>query len=223
MNVFFVLSSINRYLFLAGIGGVLLGFCSPGRANDVDDQIGRLVAQAQTQAAAHAAGDVAKTIDEVAKLVPRASPEGVAAMTKLMEDLDRMMLDAEREPADAGAAPVAAAPVAAAPVAPASVAPAPSLPVAQARPAPALVETGLLDLLRRRGDAAFQVSDISGARRYYQRGAEAGCAACAEGLARTYDARELRRIGAIGIAPDPALAETWRSRARQLGRNGTPQ
>lgn len=218
MNVFFVLSSINRYLFLAGIGGVLLGFCSPGRANDVDDQIGRLVAQAQTQAAAHAAGDVAKTIDEVAKLVPRASPEGVAAMTKLMEDLDRMMLDAEREPADADAAPVAAAPVA-----PASVAPAPSLPVAQARPAPALVEAGLLDLLRRRGDAAFQVSDISGARRYYQRGAEAGCAACAEGLARTYDARELRRIGAIGIAPDPALAETWRSRARQLGWNGTPQ
>lgn len=200
------------------IGGVLLGLCSPGRANDVDDQIGRLVAQAQTQAAAHAAGDVARTIDEVAKLVPRASPEGVAAMTKLMEDLDRMMLDAEREPPDAGAAPVATAPVA-----PAPVATAPSPPVAQARPMPPPAEAGLLDLLRRRGDAAFQVSDISGARRYYQRGAEAGCAACAEALARTYDARELRRIGAIGIAPDPALAETWRSRARQLSRNSTPQ
>ena len=218
MNVFFVLSSINRQVFLASIGGVLLGLCSPGRANEIDDQIGRLIAQAQTQAAAHALGDVAKTIDEVAKLVPRASPEGVAAMTKLMEDLDRMMLDAERESADAGAAPVAAAPVA-----PAPSAAAPSPPAAQARPTPAPVEAGLVDLLRRRGDAAFQVSDISGARRYYQRGAEAGCAACAEALARTYDARELRRIGAIGIAPDPALAETWRSRARQLGRNSTPQ
>ena len=217
VNVFFVLSSINRYLFLAGIGGVLLGLCSPGWANDVDDQIGRLVAQAQTQAAAHAAGDVAKTIDEVAKLVPRASPEGVAAMTKLMEDLDRMMLDAEREPADAGPAPTAAAPPS-----PIASLPVSSLPVAQARPMPAPVDAGLLDLLRRRGDAAFQASDISTARRYYQRGAEAGCGACAEALARTYDAQELRRIGAIGVTPDPALAETWRNQARQLGRS-TPQ
>lgn len=191
------------------MGSVLLVLCSPGRANETDDQIERLVAQAQTQAAAHAAGDVAKTIDEVAKLVPHASPEGVAAMTKLMENLDRMMLTAEQEPADAGAAPKTAA--------------TPSLPATPARPTPAPADAALLDLLRRKGDAAFQASDISTARRYYQRGAEAGCGACAEAMARTYDAKELRRIGAIGVAPDLALAESWRNQARQIGRSSKPQ
>lgn len=200
-----MVSSIKRDVLLASIVGVLLSVCGSAHANEADDQIGRLVAQAQTQAAAHAPGDVARTIDEVVKLVPRASMEGIAAMTKLMEDLDRMMPDAGREPAAADTAPKLAA--------------APSPPAAQAPPTLAPAQAGLLDLLRRRGDAAFQASDISTARRYYQRGAEAGCGACAEALARTYDAQELRRIGAIGVAPDPALAETWRNQAQQLGRS----
>lgn len=218
MNAFFVPAPINRYAALAGIAGILLGFCGPVCANETDDEIRRLVAQAQDQAAVHATGDVAKTIDEVARLVPRASPDGVAAMTKLMEELDRMTFDAGQETAEAGATP-AAAPAAPAPM-PQIAAASPPLPQAHPPSAPASAE--LLDLLRRRGDAAFQASDISGARRYYQRGAEVGCGACAEALARTYDARELRRMGAVGVAPDPALAETWRNRARQIGRNNTP-
>lgn len=199
---------VNRFVLLAGIAGALLSLDGPVRANGTDDEIRRLVAQAQDQAAHHATAEVGKTIDEAARLMPRAGPEGVAAMVKLMEDLDHMTLDAGHEPAEAVAAPeVAVAP--------------PPLP--QARPASALASAGLLDLLRRRGDAAFQASDISGARRYYQRGAEAGCGPCAEALSRTYDAKELRRIGVIGIVPDPALAQTWRDRARQLGRTSTPQ
>ncbi len=199
---------INKRLPLASIAGALLLLCQAARANETDDEINRLVAQAQDQAAAHATGDVARTIDEVSRLVPNASPEGVAAMTKLMENLDHLVLDTQKA-ADAGAGPEI----------PAS----PSLPAPQARPVSASAPAGLLDLLRRRGDAAFQAGDISGARRYYQRGAEAGCGACAEGLARTYDARELHRMGAIGVAPDPALAKTWRDRARQIGQNGAPQ
>lgn len=80
----------------------------------------------------------------------------------------------------------------------------------------------LLELLRRQGDAALGSGDISGARRFYRRGANAGCGACAEALARTFDAEQLRRMGAVGIKPDPAQAEAWRTRARQLDRTHVP-
>lgn len=199
---------VNIHLPLASIAGVLLLLSQTARANETDDEINRLVARAQDQATAHATKDVARTIDEVSRLVPHASPEGVAAMTKLMENLDHLVLDTQNA-ADAGAGPEI----------PAS----PPLPVPQARPVSASAPAGLLDLLQRRGDAAFQAGDISGARRYYQRGAEAGCGPCAEALARTYDAGELRRMGAIGVAPDPALTKAWRDRARQIGQTGAPQ
>lgn len=214
MNVFFILKSANRYILSVGFAGVLLSLCQPARANETDDEIQRLSSQAEEQAAAHAAGDVAETIDEVSRLVPHASSEGVAAVTKLMGDLDRMMRDAQHAAAETESAPEPAAPPPAPQAAPAPVA-APS-PVS----APA---AGLIELLRRRGDAAFRAGDISGARRYYQSGAENGSGACAEAMAKTYDARELLRIHAFGVAPDPALAETWRNRARQLSQNSAPQ
>ncbi len=91
--------------------------------------------------------------------------------------------------------------------------PAPA-PAAQ-RPPGALND--LVDLLRRQGDSALATGDISGARRFYQAGAENGCGACAASLARTFDAAQLRRMGTVGIMPDPAQAEAWRVRARQLG------
>lgn len=109
--------------------------------------------------------------------------------------------------------------------------PAPSAPTAAAAvatsPAPAeasqpVASAALIELLRRQGDSAIETGDISRARRFYRRGADSGCGACAEALARTYDAEHLRRIGAVGIRPDPAQAEAWRTRARQLGWTGTP-
>lgn len=123
------------------------------------------------------------------------------------------------------AAPTLAVP---APASPAPVSPvliSPVVPSAAALTATAVApraSPALLDLLRRQGAAALGNGDISGARRFFQRGAEAGCAPCAEGMAQTFDAEQLSRIGAIGIRPDPAQAEMWRARARQLMQTSKP-
>ncbi len=104
--------------------------------------------------------------------------------------------------------------------------PTPALPPASPRVAPAAepptptllsVPATLLDLLQRQGDTALRSGDVSAARRFYERGANAGCGACAEALAQTYDADQLRRMGTVGIKADPAQVEAWRARARQLG------
>ena len=102
-------------------------------------------------------------------------------------------------------------------------APAPALPPVPVFPAPDAPQASpsLLELLRRRGASAFGQGDISGARLFYKRGADAGCGPCAEAMAQTYDAEQLSRMGATGIKPDPVLAEAWRVRARQLAQSST--
>ena len=91
------------------------------------------------------------------------------------------------------------------------------------RVASSQASVALLGLLQRQGDTALRGGDISGARRFYQRGAESGCGACAEALAQTYDADQLRRLGTVGIKADPAQADAWRTRARELTQSKPPQ
>ena len=69
----------------------------------------------------------------------------------------------------------------------------------------------------KRGDAMLAIKDISAARKSYEFGANAGSARAATALAETYDPVWLGKLGAIGIRPDPTLAEHWYRRAAALG------
>jgi TPR repeat protein len=71
--------------------------------------------------------------------------------------------------------------------------------------------------LMKRGDELLELGDISGARLYYERSAEAGLAAAAMALAATYDAAELAHLKVRGIAADAKAAKRWYERARELG------
>lgn len=222
---------------VAGIAGILLLFSNSAQANEADDTIFRLTAQAREQVKAGNLEELRRTIGEITKALPDASPEGTSAAA----ELDRYLVspgDAEQTqgapttaapdsigtPTQPPQQPPLPLPAVAAPLSPPALLPAPVsstiLPASADPPKP--LDVRLVSLLRRHGDTALGVGDISGARRFYQRGAEAGCGACAEALARTYDAEQLRRMGAVGIKPDPAQAEAWRTRARTLGWTGAP-
>jgi hypothetical protein len=66
-------------------------------------------------------------------------------------------------------------------------------------------------------ETLVHTGDLSGARVLLQRAAEAGSADAALELAGTFDAKVLRELGAIGIAPDPDRARKWYERAAALG------
>jgi len=252
--------------------GLLVLLASSAQANEADDTIRRLVGEAQAYAVARSLAGLSRKLFEIAKVLPNASDDGLAAVNELSRYLADSANVTPGQDAAPTAAPTPAAPLPppiesqpaepsepparksgaeaqqsppilapAAPASPAPDLPAPGLPTpvspalaspvpaspaptAPAPSAPALpaaavapqASPALLDLLHRQGTAALGNGDISGARRFFQRGAEAGCASCAEGMAQTFDAEQLSRIGAIGIRPDPAQAEAWRARARQL-------
>lgn len=74
----------------------------------------------------------------------------------------------------------------------------------------------LLTALIRRGDALLAVGDISAARRFYERAAEAGSAAAAEAAGLTHDPARLATLGARGLRADPAAAAAWYQRAAAM-------
>lgn len=98
-----------------------------------------------------------------------------------------------------------------------------SAPPAAATPAPAAapsppanqLATYANDLFKK-GKAAEQEGNISGARRYYIIAAEGGHAEAARSAARLYDPNFLKTKVLGGIAPDPKMAEKWYAVAAQL-------
>ncbi|HZH45154.1 MAG TPA: hypothetical protein VEY31_00825 [Roseococcus sp.] len=98
--------------------------------------------------------------------------------------------------------PLVAAPVATAPP------PVPNLPT---EPPP------ILAAMLRRGEALLATGDISGARRFFERGAAMGSAAAARALAETFDPATLASRNTRGLQPDPAQALQWYRRAEELG------
>ncbi len=70
-----------------------------------------------------------------------------------------------------------------------------------------------------KGAELIRNGDIAAARLMYQRAAEAGDPSAAFALAETYDPHVLAQSG---IAPDIALAQTWYTRARDLGSTLAP-
>ena len=56
---------------------------------------------------------------------------------------------------------------------------------------------------------AFSTGDLAAARLLLRRAAEAGSAEAALALGATFDPLVIRRLGAIGAAPDAAQARKW--------------
>jgi len=68
-----------------------------------------------------------------------------------------------------------------------------------------------------KGNEQLEEGNISAARLFYERAADAGLAEGAMALAATFDAAELGRLSVRGIKADPKQARQWYERARQLG------
>jgi hypothetical protein len=68
-----------------------------------------------------------------------------------------------------------------------------------------------------KGNEQWEEGNVSAARLFYERAADAGLAEGAMALAATFDAAELSRLNVRGIKPDSKLARQWYERARQLG------
>ena len=68
-----------------------------------------------------------------------------------------------------------------------------------------------------RGDGFLRAGDITSARLFYERAADAGNASAALRLGATFDPGFLSRAGIRGITGDPAQAASWYRRARELG------
>jgi hypothetical protein len=68
-----------------------------------------------------------------------------------------------------------------------------------------------------KGNEQLEEGNVSAARLFFERAADAGLAEGAMALAATFDAAELGRRNVHGIKPDSKLARQWSERARQLG------
>jgi hypothetical protein len=68
-----------------------------------------------------------------------------------------------------------------------------------------------------RSQALVEQGDIASARLMLTRAAEAGDARSALALGTTYDPAVLKKLGVIGVAPDPAQAQVWYNKAVELG------
>jgi len=68
-----------------------------------------------------------------------------------------------------------------------------------------------------KGNEQWEEGNVSAARLFFERAADAGLAEGAMALAATFDATELGRRNVRGIKPDSKLARQWYERARQLG------
>ena len=116
-------------------------------------------------------------------------------------------------PAEPAPQPAATSPAAAAAAPPpVALAPAPAKPTNRA----ALSDAQRQALLSR-GDAFFIAGDVTSARLFYQRGADAGDGMAALRLGETFDGDFLERAGLPRVTSDPKKAAVWYHRARDLG------
>ena len=96
-------------------------------------------------------------------------------------------------------------------------APAVAMPDPAASPAEPRASTVEVLALLARGDSLFGVGDVTSARLYYHRAADAGDAMAALRLGETYDPLFLELAHLNGVRGDPAVAKRWYRRARDLG------
>ena len=77
--------------------------------------------------------------------------------------------------------------------------------------------------LMQKGEEQMAEGNISSARLFYEKAADAGLAQAAMALAATFDAAELARMSVRGIQPDAKQARHWYERALQLGARDADQ
>jgi hypothetical protein len=118
--------------------------------------------------------------------------------------LPAMTLPSSAPPAETARSPEAA------PVQPAA---SPKPAARQVRPAVSRAEA---EAYLARADAALRRGDLIVARSFFDRLAQSGDPRGALGMARTYDEDELRKLPVFGLNSDPAEAERWRLRAREM-------
>ena len=93
----------------------------------------------------------------------------------------------------------------------------PSNDAAVAPPVSLSLASDEITMLLKRGKDAFSTGDLAAARLLLRRAAEAGSAEAALALGATFDPLIIRRLGAIGAAPDAAQARQWYQKAVALG------
>jgi len=152
----------------------------------------------------HADIQVPPPVAETQKQDPLRTPAAAGLL------LQRGLAEANASPAPAEAMP---APVAA----PQPTTAPPSNDAAAAPPASLSLESDEIAMLLKRGKDAFSTGDLAAARLLLRRAAEAGSAEAALALGATFDPLIIRRLGAIGAAPDAAQARQWYQKAVALG------
>jgi hypothetical protein len=99
--------------------------------------------------------------------------------------------------------------------------PSTNLPVGAAEPSTAVTDpaasAALNSTLMERGDSLFIIGDLSAARLFYERAADAGYGPAALRMGETYDPAFLARTGFIGARANPTMAAYWYQRAHDLG------
>jgi hypothetical protein len=118
---------------------------------------------------------------------------------------------------EANASPAPAEAVPAPTPAPQPIAAPPSNDAAVAAPVTLSLASDEIAMLLKRGKDAFSTGDLAAARLLLRRAAEAGSAEAALALGATFDPLIIRRLGAIGAAPDAAQARQWYQKAVALG------
>ncbi len=137
---------------------------------------------------------------------PKQDPLRTPAAAGLL--LQHGLSEANAAPAPAEAVPVALPPAAAVP---------PSSDAAVAQTVSLPLDPDEIAILLKRGKDAFSTGDLAAARLLLRRAAEAGSAEAALALGATFDPLIIRRLGAIGAAPDAAQARQWYQKAVALG------
>ena len=93
----------------------------------------------------------------------------------------------------------------------------PATPPADLRASTLKGSVGEVSSLLTRGDSLLGVRDVTSARLYYERAADAGDAQAALRLGETYDPAFLALAGLNEVRGDPVVATRWYRRARELG------
>jgi hypothetical protein len=126
-------------------------------------------------------------------------------------DADQRPAEEEAKPAQAGGTTDPIVPVVVARDPPSSA----TIPAATAAP-PSLPTVDAAGLLAR-GDGYLGIGDVTSARLFYERAADAGSSLGAMRLGATFDPNFLSRAGLVGTRGDQARADMWYGRARGLG------
>lgn len=147
--------------------------------------------------------------------VPQAEPARAPALLTLPPEVtERVIAPARSLPEPA---PRPAPPAASEPSRPA-LEPEPAQVAALRQPPPVPSEPPpILAAMLRRGEALLATGDISGARRFFERGASLGSSAAARAMAETFDPATLANRNTRGLQPDPVQAVQWYRRAEELG------